>query len=532
MTSPNSLANASVLDCTLRDGGYYTAWDFSDSTVHAYLAAMARLPVDTVELGYLNNPKNDYFGRFHYLNQATTEWARGALAPNQRLAVMFDDKAVEPSDVRKLLSPHRGSVDLVRIAVPPNRLDHAADLASEVREMGIDVGINIMYLSKYWDRVSQLEPMLRIAELSYAISLVDSYGAVTPDQTYRAISELRQVTPSTTIGFHGHDNLGLAVANSLSATAAGASIVDGTVTGIGRGPGNSKLETLMVLKSAHDPSTLDFVALHSGMEPLESLQKEYGWGTNLAYMISGAAGLPQNEVMDWLGKNRYSVPAIVSALQGDQENQVDTKEYPPLTSDTVGADEAIIIGGGETAAEHTRAIVAYADSRDAFVIHATLRHPQLIGAFSGPEILCLAGNATGPMPEPSLLAKLETVVVPTAPRFKGIAPMNSTRINSVHSFGSNDGNLGPVDDVGPLAIALGSAIQSGACKVTLVGFDGYSNASAAQQDLAGEIQQMIDAFSLAYPRIQLVSGTRSRYAISVDSIYADLATYEPAQKST
>lgn len=45
-----------ILDCTLRDGGYYTNWDFNASTVDTYITAMNGLPIDYLELGYRNNP--------------------------------------------------------------------------------------------------------------------------------------------------------------------------------------------------------------------------------------------------------------------------------------------------------------------------------------------------------------------------------------------------------------------------------------------------------------------------------------------
>ena len=45
-----------LLDCTLRDGGYYTLWDFPSQVVSAYIEAMNKLPIDYLEVGYRNNP--------------------------------------------------------------------------------------------------------------------------------------------------------------------------------------------------------------------------------------------------------------------------------------------------------------------------------------------------------------------------------------------------------------------------------------------------------------------------------------------
>ena len=55
-----------LLDCTLRDGGYYTLWDFPSQVVSAYIEAMNKLPIDYLEVGYRNNPSKEYLGEFGY----------------------------------------------------------------------------------------------------------------------------------------------------------------------------------------------------------------------------------------------------------------------------------------------------------------------------------------------------------------------------------------------------------------------------------------------------------------------------------
>lgn len=52
-----------ILDCTLRDGGYYTNWDFNSKIVDAYILAMNELPIDYLEVGYRNKPSKEYMGK-------------------------------------------------------------------------------------------------------------------------------------------------------------------------------------------------------------------------------------------------------------------------------------------------------------------------------------------------------------------------------------------------------------------------------------------------------------------------------------
>lgn len=55
-----------ILDCTLRDGGYYTNWDFSPEVIDAYIQAMNQLPIDYLEIGYRNIPSKVYLGKLGY----------------------------------------------------------------------------------------------------------------------------------------------------------------------------------------------------------------------------------------------------------------------------------------------------------------------------------------------------------------------------------------------------------------------------------------------------------------------------------
>src|SRR3546814_1809046 len=71
----------------------------------------------------------------------------------------------------------------------------------------------------------------------------DSAGYMLPDEVTARISALRAaLKPETEIGFHGHHNLGMGVANSIAAVAAGADRIDGSAAGLGAGAGNTPLE--------------------------------------------------------------------------------------------------------------------------------------------------------------------------------------------------------------------------------------------------------------------------------------------------
>lgn len=409
MTDDQQHSEFALLDCTLRDGGYYTDWDFADRVVRTYLESMARLPIDTVELGYCNPPRTGYYGKYFFLTPEITSWARSLLAPTQSLGVMLDEKSIDVDSARRALEPHRGIVDLVRIAVPPTRLANAVALGAMLREMGFKVGVNVMYLSQYWEDPLALAAFDQLPAVCDAVSLVDSYGACSPGDVEHAIARVVEAHPGLSVGFHGHDNLGLALANSLAAVRAGAAIVDATVMGMGRGPGNTRTEQIVFQSQPNAVFQLDHLALGRVLDEFVELHKKYQWGTNLVYMVSGAAGLPQNKVMDWLGKNRYSVAAIIHSLQGELVDELDTSRYEQLRGSSA---DVLLVGGGASVDEHRSAVLRYVGQSGTTVVHANYRHLDLIGEIVADQYVCLAGDVVDRLVGPELLEKTTALIVP------------------------------------------------------------------------------------------------------------------------
>ena len=147
-----------ILDCTLRDGGYYTDWDFSQALVDSYIKAMNELPVNYLEVGYRNNPSKEYLGRFGYTPVSVLTHLRDTCT--KKLAVMLNEKSTKPSDLEYLLKPIQGLADMVRIAIDPKNIDRAIVLAKAVKSMGFEVGFNVMYMSK-WAEMDGFLPKLK-----------------------------------------------------------------------------------------------------------------------------------------------------------------------------------------------------------------------------------------------------------------------------------------------------------------------------------------------------------------------------------
>ena len=513
-----------ILDCTLRDGGYYTNWDFDEPFVAKYLDTMRALAVDVVEVGYRSPRKPEYLGRYFYLDKEDLKTMRGHLADSQKLAIMLNAKDLTPGVTTTLLEDMGGLIDIVRFACPPDEIEDCLAFASEVRALGIDCALNIMYLNEWIDTPDVLKSLVTAGDIVSTVSLVDSYGACYPNDVQRAVANAVAMLPQE-IGFHGHDNIRLAFANALAALEGGASILDSTVLGMGRGAGNLQTELIYsYVFTKDDTSHAPFRQLAEFVSDMEQLQSVYGWGTNLAYQISGFSGLKQAQVMDWLSKRRYDPSSIVAALRNQSGLSLDNEVYPDISElnrERSNTGTMVVLGGGSSVQQHAAALKRFVERTGAIVVHAGLKQSGVLPDCSG-QLFCLSGHeASGHRASPVSGDVVGAWIVPSAPRFQNSTPTGG-RILQIASKQTGSEHLGPISDIAPLQMALAVAQELACERVCLLGFDGYEKPTNAEASLMRDVQSSIDDFAQNYPGVELQSLTPTQYSIATSSIYADV----------
>lgn len=517
-----------VLDCTLRDGGYYTNWDFDADLVAGYLAAMAGSPVDMIEIGYRSPLKKGYFGKYFYLPNAVVAECKAGLRPDQKLALMLNEKDVQPEAAEGLLRDLVGVIDIIRMAVAPTALDTAVELSKACKAMGFEVGVNVMYLNKYAHDVSPLK-VLDCDAVDY-VSLVDSYGSCRPETVAKAI-RATVASINKPIGFHGHDNIALAYANALAAIDAGATIVDATMQGMGRGAGNLNTETICTMLAVDEKRPLDFDAFSASSAQFGTMKVEYGWGSNLAYLLSGFSALPQADVMDWLGTRRYRLDAIVEALRFQGGGTIDERNLQSLATSNefvaqAGGKPILILGGGHSVEEHAPALKQLAEKTDATIVHSSTRFVGMFDGLEQPQVYCLTGQEYKRNPgvtDRALQQASRLAAVPPPPRFADAIP-EAANVFQVDRAGESDmrGRLGPVSDEAPLDLALDVAVAVKPSVVYLAGFDGYATPSAADRDNAADVQRAMDSAPGLLPETKVISITPTLYSVPTQSLYGIL----------
>ena len=126
-----------ILDCTLRDGGYYNNWDFNESVVNNYLSAMSKAKVDIVEIGFRFLPQNKFLGKFAYCEDDFLNSL--SLPGNISYSVMINagelidhPKGIKAA-VNLLFTDKKNSpVDIVRIATHFKELEQCKEIAKNL----------------------------------------------------------------------------------------------------------------------------------------------------------------------------------------------------------------------------------------------------------------------------------------------------------------------------------------------------------------------------------------------------------------
>lgn len=495
-----------ILDCTIRDGGYYTDWDFERKLIDEYLKKIELLPIDYIEIGYRSVEKKGYFGEYFYLPKETVDYIYKR--SSKKISIMLNGKDCYDIDLENLLSNVSDQVSLVRIAIDNNKLDLGMAIAKKVKELGFKVSLNVMYISKisnggtFFDNLDLID-----GNIDY-LYLVDSYGSIYPESLSQLIENIKEKT-DITLGFHGHNNLELAFVNTLKAIECGVGIVDCTVLGMGRGAGNLNLELLLTYLKSLYQYNIDFNQLSELVEAFSDLQNKYKWGTNLAYMVSGSYSLPQKEVMDALDINRYSLSGIVNSVSVDKQDKFAIFKPAKIHQN------CLIIGGGKTVEQHINTIVEYlSKNKDILIIHATSKYIELFKELTNSQFFAVAGEELLKIKNKDTILDIKNLIFSPSPREITFNADNSDKIFELEDIEFTHENWDS-----PLSISLQVALYVTAEKVEIIGFDGYQELNSKKElYLMHENQAIIDAFIKNHKEI--ISLTPTKYKnINQQSIY-------------
>lgn len=529
-----------LIDCTLRDGGYYNVWDFSADLIHEYLEAMQAVGVDTVELGLRSLKNQGFQGACAF---TTDEFIRGLTIPaGLTVGVMLNGSELvgEVPQVEALerLFPNdatKSPVDLVRIACHVHEFADSLPAVIWLKERGFRVGFNLMQVA---DRTEEEIKALAREAKAYpldALYFADSMGSMTPDQTAQIIQWLRSEWQGA-LGIHTHDNLGLALSNTLRALDEGVTWVDATVTGMGRGPGNARTEELAIEMAALRGKPINLVPLMTLLrEYFKPMQVKYGWGTNPYYYLAGKYGIHPTYIQEMLSDSRYGEEDVLAVIEhlrneGGKKFSLDTLDaarhfYRGIPAGQWAPESlfagrnVLLLGTGPGVANHRREIERYIHKHRPLVL--ALNTQSAIDA----DLIDLR-VACHPVRLLADCAAYRHLPQPLITPYSMLPPdVHAALIDKeVLDFGLNvqsdtfafDRTHSTIPTSLVVAYALAVATSGKAKRILMAGFDGYG----ADDPRTCEMRNLFELYQREPLALPLLAITPTRYNLTTKSVYA------------
>jgi len=233
-----------ILDTTLRDGSYAIDYQFTTEDTITIASALEEAGFNLIEVGHGVglNASNCGKGKAIATDEQYLEAAASALK-KAKFGMFFIPGIGREQDL-KMAADY--GMSFVRIGTNVTEVDNSAKYIEIAKNLGMQVSANLMK-SYVLSSIKFLKQAKKSEEFgSDILVVVDSAGGMFPKEVTEYISILKDNT-ELPIGFHGHNNFGLAIANALAAIEAGAIRIDGTLRGMGRSAGNVQMEVFILV---------------------------------------------------------------------------------------------------------------------------------------------------------------------------------------------------------------------------------------------------------------------------------------------
>jgi len=526
-----------ILDCTIRDGGYYNKWDFDIDLSKKYIKQIYESNIDCIEIGYRSLKNDKFYGPFYYCSE---KFLKSLDIPKSlEVAVMVNANEIEECQnlIDDLFEDKDHSIiSLVRIASDLGSVVNIIPAINLLKKKGYKVSLNLMKVTNISDKdlVLILETLMNKCEIDI-FCIADSFGNLSQSMLIEKIN-LIKASWNSQIGVHLHNNQGRACASALVAYNANVDWIDTTVLGMGRGAGNASTERLMLDINEISPDSLIMYKPKKlfGMilDEFTKLKNKHQWGYNLFYEISSRYSLHPNHIMELMAsRDRYSPDQMLDSMYKliDQHVGSEFKEIKQEVSCEIkdlwnaelflNNNSVLLLGPGNEGKRHSKELIRFIKNTKPVVIslniieHLPLELVDIFAFLNEFRIVAeidkiknLKGRILMPfniVPSEALSNDLQERVL-----------HHPVKINS-NSFVSDELNSTiPFEAV--YAYVFSALFLGNPSKIYLYGFDGYKEKDLKQSEMIKMLKDIEDANTLNIP---IISITNTSYPVLQKSIY-------------
>lgn len=384
------MGKISLLDCTLRDGGYINDWNFGKEAIVGIADKLSNTGVEYFEVGFLKGDSYDE-------NKAVfpdIKSVENVLIPkhdNLKYVGMLDIS--NPIDKNKIITYDNKSLDMIRVIFKKGKLDSAIEYGNYIKQKGYELSMNIVSSDQYNDKelVEAIQKLNKIEP--NCVAIVDTFGLIKKKMFLHLVELINNnLNNDIALGYHAHNNLQHAFSNAESLVEMKLDrdvIIDACVFGMGRGAGNLNLELFCdYLNENHNT--------HYNVKPMLEIMDEYlldiyknrFWGYSLPLYISAVKGCHPNYAIYYGEKSSLTLKAldeIISTISNEDrviykaniakkyymdylDNEIDDSNVLSELKDIFVNRNIIVLGPGNSLNEHKDKLKQYIKYNNSIVV--------------------------------------------------------------------------------------------------------------------------------------------------------------------
>lgn len=308
--------NIKILDCTLRDGGHLNNSSFGKKTINSIIDNLIKANIDIVEIGFLEDCECDE-------NRACFPTVLEA----EKLLQDKDTKSTSFSLLTQVdkfnianLTPYKDKIKMIRVSFHNHLIDQGMEYCKKVIEMGYVCSCNPINFSSYTkEEIIKLTKKVNLIKPDY-FAVVDTFGIMLNNDFTNKIHLLNHLlSPEIKLGLHLHDNLSSSFSTAQILLQEESRfhdiIIDTSLSGMGRSPGNLKTELLAYYINTELINKYNMKYIYSLIEnELKELSNHLHWSFDFAYSISAFEKVHRTYA-EYLASKNYPLMLIDSILK-------------------------------------------------------------------------------------------------------------------------------------------------------------------------------------------------------------------------
>lgn len=380
----------SLLDCTLRDGGYVNDWKFTYKGMCGFCEKIKKTNVEYCELGFIKGKEYDK-EKAIFPDTDSFKNIIGEKSPNMIYVGMYDMSS--PVDLSKISDRDEKSIDGIRVIFKNTKIDEGLSVCEKLKNKGYIVFANLVNTEVYTDE--QLKYTLsKINELKLdGATIVDTFGDLSNSEFLSLVKKYDELLDkNTTLCYHAHNNLQQAYQNAecfVNLNLDRDIVIDASVFGMGRGAGNLNLELFAKYLNENFDKKYNIVPMLEIMD--EYLQDFYinnFWGYSLPLYISASLKTHPNYAIYLANKGALTEKALYEILKGIdakdkinyskdvaensyrkyQENYIDDKNTKEQLKKIFENKNILVLAPGNSLNTHKKLIDKYIDENKPILI--------------------------------------------------------------------------------------------------------------------------------------------------------------------